>query len=167
MSVRYKLLCKQKEKGITYNMFNLPLEMVHYIIAYLSYEDIIAVQKAFPEYEEQVYAIKYKKGSKKIRQLDDEMQMMKVKFKKRERDLQNLLEMGHCFLHLKSTALKVYAALQKMVNIKRRKQQIEAELNAEEIESIDELVLRCYVCGTIFPTYELARSHFMDLSGYC
>ena len=54
-----------------------------------------------------------------------------------------------------------------MVNIKRRKQQIEAELNAEEIESSDDIVLRCYVCGTIFPTYELAHSHFMDLSGYC
>lgn len=148
-------------------MFHLPLEMVHTIIAYLSYEDIIAVQKAFPQYEEQVYAIKYKKGSKKLRQLDDEMQMMKVKFKKRERDLHYLLEMGHCFLHLKSTALKVYATLQKMVNIKRRKQQIEAELNAEEIESSDDIVLRCYVCGTIFPTYELAHSHFMDLSGYC
>ena len=40
-------------------MFHLPLEMVHTIVAYLNYEDIIAVQKAFPEYEEQVYAIKY------------------------------------------------------------------------------------------------------------
>ena len=58
-------LVQAKGKGRSYNMFNLPLEMVHYIIAYLSYEDIIAVRKAFPEYEEQVYAIKYKKGSKK------------------------------------------------------------------------------------------------------
>ena len=93
-------------------MFHLPLEMVHTIVAYLNYEDIIAVQKAFPEYEEQVYAIKYKKGSKKIRQLDVRLQMMKVKFEKSERDLQYLLEMGHCFLHLKSTALRVYATLQ-------------------------------------------------------
>ena len=143
-------------------MFHLPLEMVHTIVAYLNYEDIIAVQKAFPEYEEQVYAIKYKKGSKKIRQLDVKLQMMKVKFEKRERDLQYLLEMGHCFLHLKSTALKVYATLQKMFNIKRRKHQIQAELNAKDIEIIDDVVLRCYVCGTIFPTFESARMHFMD-----
>ena len=48
-------------------MFNLSLEMLHSILAYLSYEDIIAVEKAFPELEEQVYAIKLKKRKTKNR----------------------------------------------------------------------------------------------------
>ena len=43
-------------------MFNLPLEMVYSVLSYLSYEDIIALENAFPELEEQVYDMKLKKG---------------------------------------------------------------------------------------------------------
>ena len=46
-------------------MFHLPLEMVHTIVAYLKYEDIIAVQKAFPEYEEQCYKVQKRKQKNK------------------------------------------------------------------------------------------------------
>ena len=49
----------------TFNMFNLPLEMVYSVLSYLSYEDIIALENAFPELEEQVYDMKLKKGKQK------------------------------------------------------------------------------------------------------
>ena len=50
-------------------MFNLPLEMVYSVLTFLSYEDIIALEKAFPILEEQVYDMKLKKGKQKIGEL--------------------------------------------------------------------------------------------------
>ena len=148
----------------TFNMFNLPLEMVYSVLSYLSYEDIIALENAFPELEEQVYDMKLKKGKQKVEELNAEMEMMKVKFRKRERELYYYIEMGVCYFHLKSATLRVY---------RKKKQEIEAKLYIEEHENIEdhenneELVLKCYLCQTLFPTVKLAKSHLIDLSEYC
>ena len=92
-------------------MFNLPLEMVYSVLSYLNYEDIIALENAFPELEEQVYDMKLKKGKQKVGELNAEMQMMKVKFRKRERELHYHIEMGDCYFHFKSATLRVYRSL--------------------------------------------------------
>ena len=63
-------------------MFNLPLEMVYSVLSYLSYEDIIALENAFPELEEQVYDMKLKKGKQRVGELNTEMEMMKVEIRK-------------------------------------------------------------------------------------
>ena len=55
-------------------MFNLPLEMVYSVLSYLSYEDIIALENAFPELKEQVYDMKLKKGKQKVEELNAEME---------------------------------------------------------------------------------------------
>ena len=75
-------------------MFNLPLEMVYSVLSYLSYEDIIALENAFPELKEQVYDMKLKKGKQKVEELNAEMEMMKVKFRKEKENSITILRWG-------------------------------------------------------------------------
>ena len=102
-------------------MFNLPLEMVYSVLNFLSYEDIIALEKAFPILEEQVYDMKLKKGKQKIGQLNVKMQKRRTKFRKRESELHYLIEIGVCYFHFKSATLRVYRALSKIMKLKRKK----------------------------------------------
>ena len=129
-------------------MFNLPLEMVYSVLSYLSYEDIIALENAFPELKEQVYDMKLKKRKQKVEELNAEMEVMKVKFRKRERELYYYIEMGVCYFHFKSATLRVYRTLSKIMKLKRKKQEIEAELFIEDHENNEELILKCYLCQT-------------------
>ena len=96
--------------------------------------------------------------------------MMKVKFRKRERELHYYIEMGVCYFHFKSATLRVYRTLSKIMKLKRKKQEIEAELYIEDHEdhenNNEELVLKCYLCETLFPSFKLANSHLRDLSEY-
>ena len=101
-------------------MFNLPLEMVNSVLTFLSYEDIIALEKAFPILEEQVYDMKLKKGKQKIGELNAEMQKRRTKSRKRESELHYLIEMGVCYFHFKSATLRVYRALSKIMKLKKK-----------------------------------------------
>ena len=53
------------------------------------------------------------------------------------------------------------------MKLKRKKQEIEAELYIEDHENNEELDLKCYLCQTLFPSFKLTNSHLRDLSEYC
>ena len=49
----------------------------------------------------------------------------------------------------------------------KRKMDLFNELCIEDHASNQELVYMCYLCNTIFPSSEIARSHLIDLSEEC
>ena len=93
---------------------NLPLEMLHSVLDFVSYQDIIELTKAFPQLEEKVISIKHKKGKKMLNKLDDQLEKWRLKLETRKCVLEHLLNMGVSHQHYKSTKLKIYRALTKI-----------------------------------------------------
>ena len=53
------------------------------------------------------------------------------------------------------------------MKVEKRKMDLLNELCIEDHASNQELVYMCYLCNTIFPSIEIARSHLIDLSEEC
>ena len=87
-------------------MFHLPLEIIHLILEFLSYQKLILLKKAFPQKEDFICTIKLKKGRNILCNLNHEIEKMRKQCRKRESRLQYLLEMGHCYLHLQPSVKK-------------------------------------------------------------
>ena len=141
--------------------------MLQSVLHFVSYQDIIELTKAFPQLEEKVISIKHKKGKKMLNELDDQLEKWRLKLETRECVLEYLLNMGVCHQHYKSTTLKIYRALTKIMKVEKRKMDLLNELCIEDHASNQELVYMCYLCNTIFPSSEIARSHLIDLSEEC
>ena len=65
-------------------MFHLPLEIIHFILEFLSYQELILLEKAFPQKEEFIHTIKLKKGRIILSNLNDEIEKMRGKYTKQE-----------------------------------------------------------------------------------
>ena len=128
---------------------NLPLEMLHSVLDFVSYQDIIELTKAFPQLEEKVISIKHKKGKKMLNELDDQLEKWRLKLETRECVLEYLLNMGVCHQHYKSTTLKIYRALAKFRKVEKRKMDLNNEVCIEDHASNQELLYMCYLCNTI------------------
>ena len=68
--------------------------MFHSVLDFVSYQDIIELTKAFPQLEEKVIYIKYKKGKKMLNELDDQLEKWRLKLGTKECFLEHLLIMG-------------------------------------------------------------------------
>ena len=102
-----------------------------------------------------------------LNELDDKLEKWRLKLETRECFLEHLLNMGVCHQHYKSTTLKIYRALAKIMKVDKRKMDLVNELCIEDHASNQELVYMCYICKTIFPSSVIARSHLIDLSEEC
>ena len=141
--------------------------MLHSVLDFVSYQDIIELTKAFPQLEEKVISIKHKKGKKMLNELDDQLEKWRLKLETIECVLGHILNMGVYHQHYKSTTLKIYRALTKIMKVKKRKMDLLNELCIEDHASNQELVYTCYLCNTTFPSSEITRSHLIDLSEEC
>jgi len=95
--------------------------MLHSVLDFVRYQDIIELTKALPQLEEKVISIKQKKGKKMLNELDDQLEKWRLKLETRERVIEYLLNMGVCHQQYKSTTLKIYRALTKIMTVEKRK----------------------------------------------
>ena len=99
-----------------------------------------------------------------MNELDDQLAKLRLILEARESILEDLLNMGVCYQHYKSTTLKIYRDLAKIRKVEKRKMDLNNELCIEDHASNQELAYMCYLCITRFPSSETARSHLMNLS---
>ena len=108
-------------------MFHLPLEIIHFILEFLSYQELILIEKAFPQKEEFIHTIKLKKGRIILSNFNDEIEKMGKKCRKVESTFQYLLEMSRCYLLLQPCVFKMCVSLEEFMKPKRRKSQLEVD----------------------------------------
>ena len=117
-------------------MFHLPLDIIHFILEFLSYQELILIEKAFPQKEEFFHTTKLKKGRIISSNLNDEIDKMRKKCRKEESELEYILKITRCYLLLQPCVLMMYRYLKEFMKLKRRKSQLEAELCIEHHANI-------------------------------
>ena len=96
--------------------------------------------------------MKHKKGKKMLNELDDQLEKWRLKLETRECFLEHFLNMGVCHQHYKSTTLKIYRALTKIMKVEKTKMDLLIEL-LNYVLKVIRVIKNLYICA-IFVTLD-------------
>ena len=76
-----------------------------------------------------------------MNELDDQLAKLRLILEARESILEDLLNMGVCYQHYKSTTLKIYRALAKIRKVEKRQMDLNNELCIEDHASNQDFLI--------------------------